>query len=256
MKVEILIMIEFENKVALITGGSGGIGKATAIAFANKGAKVVIASRREKESYETLDLVKNAGGEGIFIKTDVNHAVEIENLIEQTIANYGRLDYAFNNAGIEGKLIPFTEYAETDWDEVMNVNLKSVWLSMKYEVPAMLKSGGGVIINNASILGSRGMAYCALYSASKHGVIGLTKSVALEQAKTGIRVNCVCPGAIETDMIKRAFDDEIKAQIVSKYPMGRLGQPEEVANAVIWLCSDHASFITGHCLEIDGGYMA
>ncbi|HEY9700853.1 MAG TPA: SDR family oxidoreductase, partial [Allocoleopsis sp.] len=156
----------------------------------------------------------------------------------------------------EGQLIPFTEYTETDWDNVMNVNLKSVWLSMKYQVPAMLKSGGGVIINNASRLGLRGMTYGALYSASKHGLIGLTKSVALEQAKTGIRVNCVCPGVIETDMSNRSFGDNMKGQIASKIPMGRIGKSEEVANAVIWLCSDHASFITGHCLSIDGGAIA
>ena len=251
-------MKEFEGKVALITGGSSGIGRATALAFAQKGAKIVIASRREKESEETVAMIKKIGSEAIFVKTDITQAIEVENLVNQTINTYNRLDYAFNNAGTEGILGPSIEQTEENWNQVININLKGVWLSMKYQIPQMLKNGGGAIVNNASIAGLIGLANLSIYCASKHGVIGLTKAVALEQAAVGIRINTVCPGLIQTDLADRTFgkddDSEARAQMLAAHPIGRIGKPEEIANAVVWLCSDSASFITGHSLTIDGGY--
>ena len=249
---------EFEGKVALITGGSSGIGRATAIAFAKKGAKIVIASRREKESQETVAIIKEMGSKAIFFKTDITQAIEVQNLVNQTINTYSRLDYAFNNAGTEGILGPSIEQTEENWNQIINTNLKGVWLSMKYQIPEMLKNGEGAIVNNASVFGLVGSPNFSIYCASKHGLIGLTKAVALEQATAGIRINSVCPGAIQTDMVDRAFgkdnESKAKAQVVAGYPIGRIGQPEEVANAVVWLCSDAASFITGHSLPIDGGF--
>ena len=249
---------EFEGKVALITGGSSGIGRSTAIAFAKKGAKIVIASRREKESQETVAIIKEMGSKAIFFKTDITQAIEVQNLVNQTINTYSRLDYAFNNAGTEGILGPSIEQTEENWNQIINTNLKGVWLSMKYQIPEMLKNGEGAIVNNASVFGLVGSPNFSIYCASKHGLIGLTKAVALEQATAGIRINSVCPGAIQTDMVDRAFgkdnESKAKAQVLAGYPIGRIGQPEEVANAVVWLCSDAASFITGHSLPIDGGF--
>ncbi len=249
---------EFEGKVALITGGSSGIGRATAIAFAKKGAKIVIASRREKESEETVAMIKEIGSEAIFVKTDITKATEVENLVNQTINTYNRLDYAFNNAGTEGILGPSIEQTEENWNQVINTNLKGVWLSMKYQIPQMLKNGVGAIVNNASTFGLVGFPNVSIYCASKHGVIGLTKAVALEQATAGIRINSVCPGMIQTDMVDRFFgesdESEGKVKMLAAHPIGRIGKPEEIANAVVWLCSDAASFITGHSLTIDGGY--
>ncbi|NES05645.1 MAG: SDR family oxidoreductase, partial [Okeania sp. SIO2F4] len=194
-------------------------------------------------------------------KTDITQATEVENLVNQTINTYNRLDYAFNNAGTEGILGPSIEQTEENWNQVINTNLKGVWLSMKYQIPEILKNGGGAIVNNASIFGLVGSPNVSIYCASKHGVIGLTKAVALEQATAGIRINSVCPGVIQTDMINRGLaqmdDSKAKAQMAAMakaHPIGRFGQPEEIANAVVWLCSDAASFITGHSLTIDGGY--
>ncbi|MGK7905136.1 MAG: SDR family oxidoreductase [Hormoscilla sp.] len=248
-------MKEFENKVAVVTGGSSGIGRETAIAFAELGAKVVIASRRQKESEETVKLVQEAGSEAIFVQTDVSQALSVENLISQAVETYGRIDYAFNNAGTEGIVGPGIEQSESTWNHIIDINLKGTWLSMKYQIPQMLKQGGGVIVNNSSIAGLIGLSNLSIYSASKHGIIGLTKSLALEHAKANIRINAVCPGVIQTDMTDRGFsDEEIKAKMVAAHPIGRIGRSEEVAKAVIWLCSDAASFITGHSLPIDGGY--
>ena len=247
-------MKEFDNKVALVTGGSSGIGRATALAFAQKGAKILIASRRIKESEATVQLVKNAGSEAIFVKTDVTKATEVENLISKAVETYGRLDYAFNNAGTEGISGLGIDQTEENWHQIIDTNLKGVWLSMKYEIPQMLKQGGGAIVNNASVAGLIGLSNASIYCASKHGVIGLTKSLALEHAKNNIRINTVCPAAIQTDMLDRAFGEEDKAEIAQAHPIGRIGKPEEVAEAVVWLCSDAASFVTGHSLAIDGGY--
>lgn len=247
-------MKEFEGKVALITGGSSGIGRATAIAFAQKGAKIVIASRREKESEETVAMIKEIGSEAIFIKTDITQAIQVENLVNQTINTYGRLDYAFNNAGTEGILEPSIEQTEENWNQVINTNLKGVWLSMKYQIPEMLKNGGGAIVNNASVFGLMGFPNLSIYCASKHGVIGLTKAVALEQATAGIRINSVCPGPTQTDLLDRILSKIGRSEAKAAQPIGRFGKPEEIANAVVWLCSDAASFIIGHSLTIDGGY--
>lgn len=247
-------MAEFDHKVALVTGGSSGIGRASALAFAQKGAKVVVASRRVKESEETVALIQAAGGEAIFVQTDVTQAAEVENLIAKTVATYDRLDYAFNNAGTEGAVGPSIEQTEEAWDHIIDTNLKGVWLSTKYQIPQMLKQGGGAIVNNASIGGLIGSVNLSIYTASKHGVIGLTKSLALEHAKNNIRINVVCPGGIETEMAERAFGEKGKLQLAALHPIGRLGKPEEIASGVVWLCSDAASFITGHPLVIDGGF--
>lgn len=247
-------MKDLENKIALITGGSSGIGRATTLAFAKRGAKVVIASRRVAESEETLELVKAVGSEGIFVQTDVSKSDEVEALVSKAVAAYGRIDYAFNNAGIEGVVSPLVEGTEDNWDSVININLKGVWLSLKYEIAQMLKQGGGAIVNNSSIAGLIGFPNAAAYVASKHGVLGLTKTAALEYAKSGIRVNAVSPAVIATDMVDRAFGAEGINQMASLHPIGRIGNVEEVAEAVVWLCSDAASFVTGQSLAVDGGY--
>ncbi len=246
------------QKVAIITGGSSGIGRATAVAFAREGVKVVIAARRAKESEQTLRLVKEAGSDGIFVKTDVAKEDEVKSLIEKTIKTYGRLDYAFNNAGIAEVPTAFADQTSTVFDNIMNINVKGVWLSMKYEIPQMLKNGGGAIVNMSSAAGIIGVPQMPIYVASKHAVIGLTKAAALEYAKSGIRINAVSPGAIETDMYYQVVGDnkQIREKFNTMQPMGRLGNPEEIANAVVWLLSDKASFVTGHTLLVDGGMVS
>jgi NAD(P)-dependent dehydrogenase (short-subunit alcohol dehydrogenase family) len=245
----------FQDKVALVTGGSFGIGKATAIAFAQRGAKVVVTDIIEDG--DTLSTITKAGGEASFITCDVSNDASIKAMIEKTIAVYGRIDYAFNNAGIEGASAPTHECTTENWDKTINVNLKGVWLCMKYEIPQMLKQGKGSIVNNASIAGLVGFPNIPAYVASKHGVIGLTKNAALEYAKLGIRVNVVCPGVIKTPMIDRftGKNKEVEKQFENMEPVGRLGEPEEVAEAVTWLCSDSSSFVTGHSLAVDGGWV-
>jgi len=251
-------MAAFTGKVAIVTGGSAGIGRATAVAFAREGAKVVVASRRIKEGEETVHLIREAGSDGFFIKTDVAKAAEVKTMVEKTVATYGRLDYAFNNAGvIEPKPGPLVEQTEETFAHVIDINVKGVWLSMKYEIPEMLKHGGGAIVNMSSVAGVIAFPGLGIYIASKHAVIGLTKTAALEYSKLGVRVNAVNPGAIETDMLAHvANDPEAKAQMGAMHPIGRIGTAEEVANAVVWLCSDKASFVTGHSLLVDGGLTA
>lgn len=248
--------LAFSEKVAIVTGGAFGIGRATAIAFARQGAKVVIADCID--DLETISEIKSFGGDCLFVSCDVSRALDVKALVQKTIATYGRLDFAFNNAGIEGVSAQVPDCTEEIWDKTMGVNLKGVWLCMKYEIPEMLKSGGGSIVNCASIAGLMGFVGMPAYTASKHGVIGLTKTSALECAKTGIRVNAVCPGAIKTPMLDRTTGNkkEVEQQYADMEPMGRLGQPEEVANTVLWLCSNQASFITGQALAVDGGWTA
>ncbi len=246
-----------KGKVALITGGTAGIGRVTALAFAREGAKVALSGRREKEGNEVVAEIKALGGEAIFIKTDIAQDAEVKAMVELTIAKFGRLDYAFNNAGIEHAPTPTREQTEATFDLVMNTNVKGVWLSQKYEIAAMLANGGGAIVNNASVAGLGGMAGMGIYVASKHAVIGLTKATALEVAKKGIRVNAVAPAAIETRMFTAfATTDEQQKMMASLHPIGRIGKPEEIAEAVVFLCSDKASFITGETLAIDGGWTA
>jgi NAD(P)-dependent dehydrogenase (short-subunit alcohol dehydrogenase family) len=246
-----------EGKVALVTGGASGIGRATALTFAREGARLVIADMNEEGGQQTVHMITEQGGEAIFVKTDVSKAVEVQALVSQAVATYGRLDCAHNNAGISGGLRARTaDYPEERWHQVIAVNLTGVWLCMKYELAQMLHQGGGAIVNTASgagLVGSRGMS---AYVASKHGVVGLTKTAALEYAQQGIRVNCVCPGMIQTPMTESALrDPALQAQIRAR-PMGRVGTPEEIAEAVVWLCSDAASFVTGHAMSVDGGLVA
>jgi NAD(P)-dependent dehydrogenase (short-subunit alcohol dehydrogenase family) len=249
---------ELRGKVCIVTGGTSGIGRDTAILFAKAGAKVVVAGRREAEGHETIDLVHSAGGDGFFVKTDVSKAPEVDGLVRKTVERFGRLDIAFNNAGIEGSLSPIAEQSEEDWDRTIDINLKGTWLCLKYEIQQMLKQGhGGAIVNMASVAGLIGSSGFATYCASKHGVMGLTKSAALETARNGIRINVVCPAVIETPMGERVFGGpEIKPYAISLHPLGRFGKPMEIAEAVVWMCSDHASFMTGQSLVLDGGFLA
>jgi NAD(P)-dependent dehydrogenase (short-subunit alcohol dehydrogenase family) len=249
---------QLAGKVALVTGSASGIGRATALAFARAGAKVVVGDVAVEGGEETVRMIKHAAGEALFVKADVSKATEVEALIQQTVAAYGRLDCAHNNAGIEGLRLLTAEDTEENWERVLAINLKGVWLCMKYELGQMLTQGSGSIVNTASCMGLVGLRESGAYVASKHGVVGLTRTAALEYAKAGIRVNAVCPGVIQTPMIERGarlYPQMIEA-VVAAEPVGRLGRPEEIAEAVVWLCSDAASFVTGHAMAVDGGYMA
>jgi NAD(P)-dependent dehydrogenase (short-subunit alcohol dehydrogenase family) len=249
---------ELEGKVGLVTGGTSGIGRDTAVLFAKAGAKVVVAGRREPEGKETIELVRATGGDGLFVKADVSKAPEVDALIKKAVERFGRLDIAFNNAGIEGVWVPIIRQSEEDWDRTIDINLKGVWLCLKYEIRQMLKQGsGGAIVNMGSVTGLVGSGGAAAYSASKHGVLGLTKSAALETAKSGIRINAVCPAVIETPMGDRLFGaPAVHKYVLGCHPIGRFGKPAEIAEAVVWMCSNRASFMTGQSLVLDGGFLA
>ena len=251
-------MPELQGKVAVVTGGTSGIGRDAAILFAKAGAKVVVAGRREVEGEETVAIIRSGGGDSIFAKTDVSRAADVRALVERTVAKFGHLDIAFNNAGIEGSWTPIVEQSEADWDQTIDINLKRVWLCLKYEIQQMLKQGiGGAIVNMASVSGLIGAAGTGTYCASKHGVIGLTKTAALETARNGIRVNVVCPAVIETPMGTRLWGaPEAKELGLKFHPIGRFGTSMEVAEAVLWMCSERASFMTGQSLVLDGGFLA
>jgi NAD(P)-dependent dehydrogenase (short-subunit alcohol dehydrogenase family) len=251
-------MKEFEGKVALVTGGGSGIGRATAIAFARDGARVVIGNRNAQRGEETVSMICAAGGTASFRRTDVLVAADIEALVEHAVSEYGGLDLAFNNAGVEGEVGPLVDQIESNYDAVMDINVKGVWLSMKYEIPRMLERGGGAIVNCASVAGVIAFPGIGIYSASKHAVIGLTKTAALEYSAQGIRINAVNPAVIDTEMVDRLAEgmNVKKDDLTTFHPIGRLGRVEEVAEAVLWLCSGRASFVTGHSLLVDGGFTA
>jgi NAD(P)-dependent dehydrogenase (short-subunit alcohol dehydrogenase family) len=250
-------MKTLQDKIALVTGGTTGIGRATAIALAKAGAKVVVSGRRAAEGEETVRLVRAAGGEAMFVKADVAVAGDVANLVAATVRTYGRLDIAFNNAGIESSVIaPTADQDDADFDLVFAINVKGVYLSMKHQIPAMLKGGGGAIINTSSVAGVIGMPGAGPYVASKHAVIGLTKNAALEYGKLGIRVNAVAPAAIETPMLDRFTESVPRDFLTSMHPIGRIGKPEEIADAVVWLASSQASFVTGQTIAVDGGFTA
>jgi NAD(P)-dependent dehydrogenase (short-subunit alcohol dehydrogenase family) len=247
-----------EGKVALVTGGGSGIGRATALMLAQEGAKIMIADYIQEGGERTVKMIKDSGGTATFILTDVSVPSQVEAMVASTIEAYGRLDCAFNNAGIEGRVGTTVECSEENFDRTIAINLKGVWLCMKYEIPQMLKHGGGSIVNTASALGLVGIAGMPAYNASKHGVVGLTRTAALEYAAKNIRVNCVCPGVIRTPMVERVVDTGgfSEQDFISSEPVGRMGRPEEIAQGVVWLLSGAASFVTGHPMAIDGGWVA
>jgi NAD(P)-dependent dehydrogenase (short-subunit alcohol dehydrogenase family) len=246
------------GRVGIVTGGAAGIGRAAAIAFAQTGSAVVVADVKEREGEALARELRDEGHRALFVATDVARADDVERMVAAATGEYGRLDWAFNNAGIEGVTAEVAALSEDDWARVLSVNLTSVWLSMRAEIPAMLESGGGAIVNCASIAGLVGFPGMAAYVASKHGVVGLTRTAALELARGGIRVNAVCPGVIQTAMIDRYThgDRGVEAQLAAGEPIGRMGRPEEVADAVVWLCSERAGFVTGTAIPVDGGWTA
>ena len=249
---------QLKDKVILVTGGGSGIGRATSILLGRLGAKIMIADYVPESAERTVKAIKEAGGEASCIAADVSITEQVEMIVNRTVEIYGRLDGAFNNAGIEGKMADTVNYPEDVFDRIIATNLKGVWLCMKYEIPQMLKNGGGSIVNTASGAGLVGVEQLSAYNASKHGVVGLTKTAALEYAQKNIRVNCVCPGLINTPMVARMIDSGgMDEQVfIAAEPVGRMGKPEEIGEGVVWLLSEASSFVTGHSLSIDGGYVA
>ena len=247
-----------ENKVALVTGAASGIGRASSLILAREGAKMVVSDIDASGAEETLSLIKERGGDGVFVHADVSKSNDVQELISRAVSTYGRLDCAYNNAGIEGYMSGrLHEYPEEAWDRLVDINIKGVWLCLKYEIPQMLEQGGGAIVNTASVAGLVGARRLSAYIASKHAVVGLTKAAALEYAQDGIRVNAVCPGTIDTPMMDRLIAGwKTDEDMHTRQPIGRLGTPAEVAETVAWLCSDAASLVTGIAMAVDGGQTA
>lgn len=250
-----------DTKVALVTGGGSGIGRASAATFAREGASVVVADVDVEGGEETVRRIAAGGGSATFIAADISDPSQVATLVERGVETYGRLDCALNNAGVQGDLDKTVECSQENWDRTLAINLTGVWLCMKHEIPRMLEAGGGAIVNTASNFGLVGSIGMPAYSASKHGVVGLTKTAALEYAKSGIRVNAVCPGPVQTPLVEKILRaqpdqaDKIIASIRTREPVGRFGKPEEIAEAVVWLCSDAAAFVTGIAMSVDGGFV-
>ncbi|MCO8267357.1 SDR family oxidoreductase [Haloferax prahovense] len=249
-------MAQFDTEVAVVTGAGSGIGRATAEAFAAEGARVVVSDVNVEGGEETVARIEEAGGTATFVETDVTDGDAVAAMVETAVSEYGRLDFACNNAGVGGAQKPAADLSFDEWQQVIDVNLNGVWRSMRHEIPAMLDGDGGVVVNMASILGKVGFANASHYVAAKHGVLGLTKSAAIEYAEQGVRVNAVCPGFVDTPLLSEGGldDPEARKGIESLHPMNRLGDVDEIASAVVWLCSDGASFTTGEALTVDGGY--
>ncbi|HEX9795627.1 MAG TPA: glucose 1-dehydrogenase [Anaerolineales bacterium] len=249
--------MDMTDKVALVTGGGSGIGEACALTFAQRGAKVVVADIDDDGGNRVAKAIEDKGGQARYVRTDVGQADEVEALVKETVDQFGRLDYACNNAGIGGPAASTGDYPIDGWERVIRINLTGVFFCMRYQIPAMLANDGGAIVNMASILGQVGFNQAPAYVSAKHGVLGLTKAAALDHAQQGIRVNAVCPAFIHTPLIADLeADDDTSNMLVGLHPMGRLGEPQEVADLVVWLCSDQASFVTGSAYLVDGGYVA
>jgi NAD(P)-dependent dehydrogenase (short-subunit alcohol dehydrogenase family) len=247
----------FAGKVAFVTGAANGIGHA-ALAFAREGASVVVADVSEQGNQETARMMEEAGGRALAVTCDVSRAEDVKAALDQTVETFGRLDFAFNNAGVEQPIMATAELTEKEWDRIVDINLRGVFLCMRHEIPLMLKQGSGAIVNTSSGAGVKGFAGQAAYCAAKYGIVGLSKAAALDYAKSNIRINAVCPGIIETPMMDRfsGGTPEGRERVIAQEPVGRMGKPEEIAAAVVWLCSDAAAFVTGHAMVIDGGQTA
>jgi NAD(P)-dependent dehydrogenase (short-subunit alcohol dehydrogenase family) len=246
---------DLARKVAFVTGAASGIGRITAVAFAQRGASVGVADIDQQRNHETASMITDIGGQAIAVRCDVTRGEDVQAALDQTVEAFGRLDYAFNNAGAEQQPKPTAEITEEEWDRIITINLRSVFLCLKYEIPLLLQHGGGAIVNTSSGAGVKVFGRGAAYAAAKHGVIGLTKDAALDYAGSNIRINAICPGIINTEMMDRftGGTDEGRDRVIAQEPIGRMGRPEEIAAAVVWLCSDAASFVTGHALVADGG---
>jgi NAD(P)-dependent dehydrogenase (short-subunit alcohol dehydrogenase family) len=246
---------DLARKVAFVTGAASGIGRITAVAFAQRGASVGVADIDQQRNHETASMITEVGGQAIAVRCDVTRGEDVQAALDQTVEAFGRLDYAFNNAGAEQQPKPTAEITEEEWDRIITINLRSVFLCLKYEIPLLLQHGGGAIVNTSSGAGVKVFGRGAAYAAAKHGVIGLTKDAALDYAGSNIRINAICPGIVNTEMMDRftGGTDEGRDRVIAQEPIGRMGRPEEIAAAVVWLCSDAASFVTGHALVADGG---